>query len=90
MKRHVICFVEKAGFEPRTFKLGTKVECYDHCATRQVYLCNKKSMYLDKPGMYLVCTWYVKEVCTETNMVCTWYVLGMYWYIHEKTKNRMA
>ncbi len=36
MKRHVTCFVEKAGFEPRT--LGTKAERYDHCAgaTRQV------------------------------------------------------
>jgi hypothetical protein len=32
MKRHVKCFVEKAGFEPRT--LGTKAECYDHWATR--------------------------------------------------------
>jgi hypothetical protein len=28
MKRHVTCFVEKAGFEPRT--LGTKAERYDH------------------------------------------------------------
>jgi hypothetical protein len=34
MKRHVTCFVEKAGFKPRT--LGTKAERYDHCATRQV------------------------------------------------------
>jgi hypothetical protein len=34
MKRHVTCFVEKALFEPRT--LGTKVERYDHCATRPV------------------------------------------------------
>ncbi len=34
MKRHVSCFVEKAGFEPRT--LGTKAERYDHCATRMV------------------------------------------------------
>ncbi len=34
MKRHVICFVEKAGFEPRT--LGTKAERYDHCTTRLV------------------------------------------------------
>jgi hypothetical protein len=34
MKRHVTCFVEKAGFEPRT--LGTKVERYDHCGTRPV------------------------------------------------------
>ncbi len=34
MKRHVTCFVEKAGFEPMT--LGTKAERYDHCATRQV------------------------------------------------------
>ena len=34
MKRHVTCFVEKAGFEPRT--LGTKAERYDHCATRPV------------------------------------------------------
>jgi hypothetical protein len=32
MKRHVSCFLEKAGFEPRT--LGTKAERYDHCATR--------------------------------------------------------
>ncbi len=39
MKRHVKCFVGKAGFEPRT--LGTKVERYDHCATRQVMLSNK-------------------------------------------------
>jgi hypothetical protein len=31
MKRHVACFVEKAGFEPRT--LGTKAERCDHCAT---------------------------------------------------------
>jgi hypothetical protein len=31
---HVTCFVEKAGFESRT--LGTKVERYDHCATRPV------------------------------------------------------
>jgi hypothetical protein len=36
MKRHVTCFVEKAGFEPRT--LGTKAECYDHCATSPVDL----------------------------------------------------
>jgi hypothetical protein len=34
MKRHVTCFVEKAGFEPRT--LGTKAKRYDHCATRPV------------------------------------------------------
>jgi hypothetical protein len=34
MKRHVTCFVEKAGFEPRT--LGTKAERYDNCATRPV------------------------------------------------------
>ncbi len=34
MKRHVTCFVEKAGFESRT--LGTKAERYDHCATRLV------------------------------------------------------
>ncbi len=34
MKRHVTCFVEKAGFEPRT--LGTKAESYDNCATRPV------------------------------------------------------
>ncbi len=34
MKRHVTCFVEKAGFEPRT--LGTKAERYDHCSTRLV------------------------------------------------------
>jgi hypothetical protein len=34
MKRHVTCFVEKAGFEPRT--LGTSAERYDHCATRPV------------------------------------------------------
>ncbi len=34
MKRHVTCFVEKDGFEPRT--LGTKAERYDHCATRPV------------------------------------------------------
>ncbi len=34
MKRHVTCFVEKAGFEPKT--LGTKAECYDPCATRPV------------------------------------------------------
>ncbi len=34
MKRHVPCFVEKSGFEPRT--LGTKAERYDHCATRLV------------------------------------------------------
>jgi hypothetical protein len=34
MKRHVTCFVEKAGFEFRT--LGTKAERYDHCATRPV------------------------------------------------------
>ncbi len=30
------CFVEKAGFEPRT--LGTKAERYNHCATRQVVI----------------------------------------------------
>jgi hypothetical protein len=36
MKRHVTCFVEKAGFEPRT--LITKAERYDHCATRPVNL----------------------------------------------------
>ncbi len=34
MKRHVTCFVEKAGFEPRS--LGTKAERYNHCATRLV------------------------------------------------------
>ncbi len=34
MKRHVTCFVEKSGFEPRTF--GIKAERYDHCATRPV------------------------------------------------------
>ncbi len=34
MKRHVTCFVEKAGFEPKT--LGTKAERYDHCTTRPV------------------------------------------------------
>jgi hypothetical protein len=33
VKRHITRFVEKAGFEPRT--LGTKAECYDHCATRR-------------------------------------------------------
>ncbi len=32
--RHAPCFVEKAGFEPRT--MGIKAECYDHCATRPV------------------------------------------------------
>ncbi len=30
----VPCFVEKAGFEPRT--LGTKAERHAHCATRPV------------------------------------------------------
>ncbi len=42
MKRHVTCFVEKAGFKPRT--LGTKAERYDHCATRPVlvFLVNQK------------------------------------------------
>ncbi len=35
MKRHVTCFVEKAGFEPMS--LGTKAERYDHCATRLVW-----------------------------------------------------
>ncbi len=34
MKRHVTCFVEKAGVEPRI--LGTKEERYDHCTTRPV------------------------------------------------------
>jgi hypothetical protein len=34
MKRHVACFVEKDGFEPRT--LGIKMARYDHCATRPV------------------------------------------------------
>ncbi len=34
MRRHVTCFVEKAGFKPRT--LGTKAERCDHCATRPV------------------------------------------------------
>jgi hypothetical protein len=34
MKRHVACFVEKAGFEPRT--LGTEAERQDHCATHPV------------------------------------------------------
>ncbi len=34
MKRHVTCFVQKAGFEPRT--LGTKAERNDRCATRPV------------------------------------------------------
>ncbi len=36
MKRHVTCFVEKVGFEPKT--LGTKAERYDHCATRPVMI----------------------------------------------------
>ncbi len=36
MKRHVTCFVEKGGFEPRT--VGTKAERYDHCATSRVWL----------------------------------------------------
>ena len=31
MKRHVPCFVKKAGCEPRT--LVTKAERYDHCTT---------------------------------------------------------
>jgi hypothetical protein len=36
--------------------------------------------------MYLVCTWYVPEVCTETNMVCNLYVLCMYWnYVSRQT-----
>jgi hypothetical protein len=35
MKRHVTCFVKKAGFEPKT--LGTKAERYDYCATRPVH-----------------------------------------------------
>ncbi len=47
MKRHVTCFVEKAGFEPRT--LGTKVERYDHCATRPVR-CVLTSQILNRAG----------------------------------------
>jgi hypothetical protein len=37
--------------------------------------------------MYLVCTWYVPEVCTEANMICTWYVLGMNWYHETRKRN---
>ncbi len=36
MKRHVTCFVEKAGFEPRTLGTDSEAERYDHCATRSV------------------------------------------------------
>jgi hypothetical protein len=43
MKRHVTCFVEKVGFEPRS--LGTKAERCDHCATRPVVSGFKFSSY---------------------------------------------
>jgi hypothetical protein len=44
MKRHVPCFMEKAGFEPRT--LGTKAERYNHSATRPV------AIFLHLPYQY--------------------------------------
>jgi hypothetical protein len=55
MKRHVTCFVEKAGFEPRT--LGTKAEHYDHYATRPMGM-SYKAPAISQPAT--IATWRLK------------------------------
>ncbi len=86
MKRHVTCFVEKAGFEPRT--LGTKAERHDHCATRPVYDIITLYMisYTISQDIYVISyIWYHIYsndiiVWYQTNMISQYDIILVIWY----------
>jgi hypothetical protein len=63
MKRHVTCFVEKAGFEPRT--LGTNAERYDHCAARPVMVLVKQDVSQNERMKHKII---YSKFCTNTEL----------------------